>query len=259
MKANQAEKINVRGIDFFNVTLDEAVDIAKSFIESPVNKTPSVIYTPNSEIVQKCIDNKKNSDNKLFEIINSASMVIPDGAGVVLASKILGTPLKQKVAGIDLAYRLIQYLDDTGGKLFLLGAREEVVKTAKENLNKKHKNLNVFINNGFFNKEADSEENKTVVEKINQAEPDVVFVCLGMPWQEPWIYENKSKLNAKLLIGLGGTIDDIAGVVKRAPKILIKLNLEWFYRLIKNPSRLKRMMRLPRFVFGTMFLSKKEL
>ena len=254
------QTINVRGIDFANVTLDEAVDTAKNFIESP-NKIPSVIFTPNSEIVQECIDDKKaekDSDVNLFEIVNSASMIVPDGAGVVLASKILGTPLRQKVAGIDLAYRLIQYLDDTGKSLFLLGATEEIVRMAQEKLNEQYKNLTVYINNGFFDKKSGSEENRAVIEKINQAAPDVIFVCFGLRKQEVWIFENRSKLNAKLLIGLGGTIDDIAGVVKRAPKIFIKLNLEWFYRLIKDPSRIGRMMRLPKFIFGTWFYSLRK-
>lgn len=258
----EPEKINIRGIDFFNITFDEGLDIAKSFIEplESSDKTPRVIYTPNSEKVQECIDDEKNGGKlKLLEIFNSASMIIPDGAGVVLASKILRTPLKQKVAGIDLAYALIKYLDDTGGRLFLLGAKEEVVNMAREKLNEKYKNLAVFTHNGYFNKKSGSEENNAVVETINASVPDIVFVCFAGLTQETWIYENKDKLNTKLLIGLGGTIDDIAGVVKRAPNMMIKLNLEWLYRLIKNPSRLGRMMRLPKFIFGTMFMRKNKI
>ena len=244
------EKINIRGVDFANVTMDEAMQIAKSFIAE--NNKTHAIYTPNAEITQDCISDKTK---KLYEIINSADMVIPDGAGVVLASKIIKKPLKQKVAGIELAYNLLPYLDETGGTLFLLGAKEEIVEKAVSNLNEKYKGMKVFYNNGYFNKQ--NEENAAVIEKINAANPDVVFVCFGAPSQEKWIFENKNTLNAKLLIGLGGTIDDIAGVVKRAPKIFIKLNLEWFYRLLQHPSRIGRYMKLPKFIFGTMFAKKK--
>jgi len=248
------EKINIRGADFANVTMDEAVEIAKSFIAE--NKVHA-IYTPNAEIMQKCIEDKTGG---LFEIINSADMIIPDGAGVVLAAKMLKTPLKQKVAGIELAYNLINYLDETGGTLFLLGAKEEIVEKAVSNLNEKHKNLRVFYHHGYFDQSGNKnpEENIKVIEKINASDPDVVFVCFSLINQEKWIYQNKNKINAGLLIGLGGTIDDIAGIVKRAPKIMIKLNLEWFYRLIKHPSRIGRMMKLPKFIFGTMFSKKRR-
>ena len=245
------EKINIRGANFANVTMDEAVEIAKSFIAE--NKVHA-IYTPNAEIMQKCIEDKTGG---LFEVINSADMIIPDGAGVVLAAKILKTPLKQKVAGIELAYNLIKYLDETGGTLFLLGSKEETVEKAAVNLNEKYKNLKVFYHHGYFDRN-NPEENQKVLEKINASEPDVVFVCFGAPTAEKWIYENRAEFNRGLFIGVGGTIDVIAGVKKYAPKIFIKLNLEWFYYLIRHPSRIKRMMKLPKFVFGTMFAKKKK-
>jgi len=244
-------KINIRGADFANVTMGEAVEAAKSFIAE--NKVRA-IYTPNAEIMQKCIEDKTGG---LFEVINSADMLIPDGAGVVLASKMLKTPLKQKVAGIDLAYNLINYLDETGGTLFLLGARPEIVEKAAGNLNAKHPNLKVFYHHGYFVR-SNPEENQEVIEKINASNPDVVFVCFSLLAAEKWIFDHKSQLSNGVFIGLGGTIDDIAGVVKRAPKIMIKLNLEWLYRLVKDPKRIGRMMKLPKFVFGTMFAKKNK-
>ena len=246
------EKINIRGIDFANVTMDETMETAKSFIAG--NKT-RVIYTPNAEIAQVCIDDKTG---EMFDIINSADMIIPDGAGVVLASRILKTPLKEKVAGIDLAYNIIDYLDQIGGTLFLLGAKREIVEKAAGNLREKHKSLRVFYNDGYFNKAKGNEENQKVLDKINDSKADVIFVCFSLLAAEKWIFENKDKLNKGVLIGLGGTIDNISGVSnKRAPKIFIKLNLEWFYRLIKEPRRFKRMMKLPKFVFGTYFNKNK--
>ncbi|MCL2776241.1 MAG: WecB/TagA/CpsF family glycosyltransferase [Oscillospiraceae bacterium] len=245
-------KVNVRGVNFSNVTMDETVDIAKKFICSA---GVHVIYTPNAEIVQDCIDDKTGD---LFKIINSADMVIPDGAGVVLVSKILKIPLKQKVAGIELAYRLLDYLNEAGGILFLLGSTQENVELAAKNINERYGNIKVFFNNGYFTKEKDSEENNSVIQKINGCAPDVIFVCFGAPPSEKWICANKDKLNAKLLIGLGGTIDVIAGVKKYAPQIFIKLNLEWLYYYIKYPARRKRFKALPKFVFGSMFAKKKN-
>jgi len=237
------------------VTADEASETAKEFIRGINTK---VIYTPNAETVQSCID---DNTGELFKIINSADMIIPDGAGVVLASKILKTPLKQKVGGTELARNyIIPYLDETGGTLFLLGSKEENAEKAAANLTAQYKNLKVFYNNGYFDISGvkNPEENIEVTKKINASNPDVVFVCFGAPKQEKWIFENKDKLNAKLLIGLGGTIDVIAGVKKYAPEIFIKLNLEWFYYLLKSPSRIGRYMALPKFVFGTFFAKRKK-
>jgi N-acetylglucosaminyldiphosphoundecaprenol N-acetyl-beta-D-mannosaminyltransferase len=247
------QKINIRGVDFVNVDMKEALDFAKNNI---IDKNRIVIHTPNAEITQTCIDDKSGG---LFNIINSADMTIPDGAGVVLASRILKTPLKEKVAGIDLAYHIIDYLDDIGGSLFLLGAKRDVVEKAASNLREKHKSLRVFYNDGFFNRD-NYEENQIVVDKINDSKADAVFVCLGALnlRQEKWIFDNKSKINKGVLIGLGGTIDTISGLSnKRAPKIFIKLNLEWFYRLMMNPTRIRRFMKLPKFVFGTYFYKNK--
>ena len=251
------EKINIRGVDFANVTMDETVEIAKSFINDAENKT-HVIYTPNAEITQSCIDDKTGA---LFEIINSADMVIPDGSGIVLASKILKTPLKQKVGGYDFGCNnLIPYLDEIGGTLFLLGSQEETVKKAAANLNEQYKNLKVFEHHGYFDftETKNQEDNQKVIDKINESQADVVFVCFGGPASEKWIYKNKSKINKGILIALGGTVDVIAGVKKYAPKFFIKLNLEWLYYYIKYPVRRKRFKALPRFVFGTMFARKNK-
>ena len=97
------------------------------------------------------------------------------------------------------------------------------------------------------------EETPAIVDEINRSGADILFVCLGAPKQEKWIYENREKLSCSLALGLGGSLDVYAGTVKRAPDLFIKLNLEWFYRLIKQPSRIGRMMNLPRFLFGTLF------
>lgn len=244
-------KINIRGVMFDNVTMDEALEKAVGFINGA---KASVVFTPNSEIVQLCIE-----EEKMREIINSADMVIPDGAGVLLASKILKTPLKEKVAGIELAQKIIEYCAESGKKLFFLGSKPQTVdengnvvtSTADEaakKLKEKFPSLNVCgTADGYFK----DEESDKIIEKINACDADVVFVCLGCPRQEKWIYRFKDETNAKLLLGLGGSLDVFAGRVKRAPDAFVKLNLEWFYRLLKQPQRLGRMMKIPKFLFQT--------
>ncbi|MBQ9941135.1 MAG: WecB/TagA/CpsF family glycosyltransferase [Clostridia bacterium] len=251
-------KINIRGVFFDNVNMSEALEKSILLTES---EGASVIFTPNSEIVQLCIE-----QSDFCNVINSADMVIPDGAGVLLASKILKTPLKEKVAGVELAQNIIEYCCKSGKKLFLLGSKPETVDengkivlstadAAAEKLKQKYPGLNICgTSDGYFK----DNESDAVIEKINSSGADIVFVCLGCPRQEKWIYEFKDRTTASLLIGLGGSLDVFAGRVKRAPDVFVKLNLEWFYRLLKQPQRLGRMMKIPKFLAQTFFNRKKE-
>ncbi len=245
-------KITVRGINFDNVTPTEAVEICENFVK---NSIQAAVFTPNAEIVQMALKNKN-----FQEIINSAEFIVPDGAGVVLASKILKKKLKSKVAGVELAENLVARSDKSGIKFFFYGSSPDagngksVAETAKEKLIEKYPYAEIVGTSDGYIK---PEETDALIEKINSSGADAVFVCLGVPKQEYWIYENRHKLSAKLIIGLGGSLDVFAGVVKRAPKIFIKLNLEWFYRLIKEPKRIGRMMNIPKFLISTIF-SKKE-
>lgn len=245
------DKINIRGVMFDNVNMDEALAKAVGFINSP---GASAIFTPNSEIVQMCVEH-----NEMRGIINSADMIIPDGAGVVLASRVLKTPLKEKVAGCELAEKIVAYCSKNNIKMFFLGSKPRsvdengntVTSTAEEaaiKLKEKYPGLNLCgFSDGYFK----DEESDKVIELINSSGADVVYVCLGSPRQEKWIYKFKDKTCAKLMIGLGGSLDVYAGRVKRAPDVFVKLNLEWFYRLVKQPRRLGRMMKIPKFLFQT--------
>ena len=237
-------KINIRGVYFNNVTFDEAVGTLITRLD---NGEQTALYTPNSEIVQACIESPE-----LFDIINSAEMIVPDGIGVVKAGRILGTPFKGgKVAGIEVGEAVLSRVAGTEHKVFLLGGKPGIAEAAQEKLNEKYPGITfVGTNDGYFKKEGD--ENDAVVAKINESGADILFVCLGAPAQEKWIYNNRAFLTSvKLMMGLGGSLDGYAGTVKRAPKIFIKLGLEWFYRLLKEPKRIGRMMKLPKFYFGT--------
>lgn len=230
-------KQDVLGLQFDNVTMDEAVARAEELLEAP---GASIVVTPNAEIGYEALH-----DAQFRALLNGADLVLPDGAGVVLAAKLRKTPLKQKVAGVDFADRLLSILEKTGGGLFLLGSKPGVAELAAQKMTEKHPKLYICgMNDGYFKDEA------PVIEKINAAKPDVLFVCLGAPKQERFMHDHRAELNVRLMIGLGGSLDGFAGTVRRAPKWMIRLQLEWLYRLLREPSRIGRMMRLPKFVFA---------
>ncbi len=250
-KMQNFEKVNIRGVYFDNLTKEEAANRLIELLNRPGTDS---VYTPNPEIVQACIE-----DNSLYGVINSASLVIPDGIGIIYASKILKTPLKEKIPGIELAQSLIEHISKTHEPIYLLGSApasgtsEAVCDIAAKKLSAKYPGLVVCgTHDGYF-KDCDSEK---IIEDINNSGAKVLFVCLGAPKQEKWIYENRDKLSASLVMGLGGSLDVFAGTVKRAPNFFVKLNLEWFYRLVKQPQRFGRMLKLPKFLFGTI-ISKK--
>ena len=245
-------KINIRGVYFNNVTFDEAVDTLITRLD---NGEQTALYTPNSEIVQACIESPE-----LFDIINSAEMIVPDGIGVIKAGRILGTPFKGgKVAGIEVGDAILSRVVGTEHTAFLLGGKPGVAETAREKIAEKYPGIKIVgVNDGYFKKEGD--ENAAVIEKINESGADVLFVCLGAPMQEKWIYNNRASMpSVMLMMGLGGSLDGYAGIAKRAPKIFIDLGLEWFYRLIKEPKRIGRMMSLPKFYFGTWKYKMKKM
>lgn len=237
-------KVNVRGLYFDNLTMSETLETLTSRLDAGKQ---TALFTPNAEIVQACVD-----DPSLFPVIGSADVLIPDGIGVVKAAKILGTPLKEKVAGVVVGEKMAEILSTKAGhSLFLLGGKPGVAEIADGKLTEKYPGLQIAgVHDGYFAKEGP--ENDAVLEEIRSSGADVLYVCLGAPTQEKWIWANRAALpSVKLLAGLGGSVDIYAGTARRAPKIFIKLGLEWFYRLCREPKRIGRMMNLPKFYFGT--------
>ena len=228
-------KIDVMGVGFDNLTKQEFTEQARQMLN---NKTKGYCVTPNAEILYESIQ-----DEAFRDLLNGAALVLPDGAGVVLGAKILGTPLKEKVAGIEFGEQICALLAERGGRLYLLGSKPGIAEEAGRRLAEKYPGLVICgTADGYFKDEQD------VIAKINQAQPDAVFVCLGAPKQEKFIKTHFDELDATLMLGLGGSLDGYAGAVQRAPKWMIDLSLEWLYRLLKEPKRLGRMMRLPKFV-----------
>lgn len=239
-----SDKINIRGVLFDNTTL---VDATAQVADHLANGDGLFsVFTPNSEIVQLCIEH-----HEYYDLINSASLIIPDGIGVIKASKILRTPLKEKVAGVELGEATLKHCAEHGIGVFFLGAKPGVANDAAKVMQEKYPGLPVLgTHDGYFKKTG--EENDAVISEIVASQAKVLFVCLGVPAQEKWIYENRDRLiGVKVALALGGSLDVYSGNVKRAPKLFIRLGLEWFYRLLKEPKRIGRMMKLPKFYFGT--------
>ena len=236
------EKVTLRGVNFTPGSLEEISDFIMQGIK---DGRQTAVFTPNSEIVQLCIDNPS-----LYDVINSADIIIPDGIGIIKAAKILKLPITERVPGIELGERLLS-LADSASPVFFLGGKPGVAEAAAEKMTEKYKGLSICgTHDGYFQKSG--EENDAVIKKINDSGARILFVCLGAPAQENWIHDNHEKLpGVKALLGLGGSLDVFSGNTERAPEFFCKAGLEWLYRLMKEPSRIGRMMKLPKFYFGT--------
>lgn len=181
-------------------------------------------------------------DEKFASILRSAHIVTPDGMGVVLGAKILGIPLKGRVAGIDIVNALFPIAERKGWKFFFLGGKEGVAEEAKEKVNGLYPKLQIVgYHHGYFKDE------EKIVKMIKDSGADILLVGMGIPLQEKFIWRNKDKLGVKVAIGVGGTLDVLSGRVKRAPRLLRRLGLEWLYRLICQPSKIEKVARLPYF------------
>lgn len=229
--------VNIAGINIDDITMEQAVERIYEFIESDQNHS---IYTPNAEIMMDGIANKE-----LKEILNTADMLVADGAGVVLASKILGKSVAEKVSGFDLAKNLLIASSKRPIKFFLFGAKPGIPERANANVICDYPGAKIVgTRNGYFSQEDEND----IINQINASGADVLFVCLGAPKQEQWIHRHKDQLKVKVCMGLGGTIDILAENVKLAPDFFRNHGLEWLYRLYKEPWRFKRMLRLPKFI-----------
>ena len=228
-------KTDILGIQFDNLTREEAKEAGAVLLRSPEFH---YAVTPNPEFILAA-----DKDLEFQKILNQADLVLPDGIGVVYSAKILGTPLKGRVAGFDFACDMLDVLNEMGGRLYLLGAKPGVAEEAGRRILESHPNIVLCgVHDGYF------KDSDPVAREVAQAQPDLLFVCLGAPKQEKWMAANGEATGAALLCGLGGSLDVFAGVVARAPKFWSDHGLEWFYRLCKEPRRIGRMMKLPLFL-----------
>jgi len=229
--------MEILGVRIDEVTMDEAVKRSESFLGE---EKMHMIFTPNPEMVMVAKD-----DDEFREILNSSDMNIPDGNGIVWASRKLKTPLSERVAGFDFIHKIFEFGKNRPVSFYFLGSKPGVAEKAAEKIVEKFEGVSIVgTHDGYFS----MEEEKEIIRKINKANPDVLLVALGAPKQERFIYKYKDKLKCRIAIGVGGCFDVISGNVKRAPKLFIKLKLEWLYRGLTDWKRLKRLMAIPKFM-----------
>ena len=242
--------IKILGVRINNIDMDEAMaKIGGYFASDELN----YIYTPNPEIVMRA-----GRDEEFKKIINSASLNLCDGIGLMIASKLKKKPLKSRVTGYDTSIKILELMNEKHLSLFLLGAKPGIAEKAIEKINNDYPNIVIAgFNNGYFNGShnghASCDEEETLIEKINDSKADAIFVGMGAGYQEKFIYYNKDKLKIKLAIANGGVIDVLAGNVKIAPAFIRKIGMEWLYRLIKEPKRFKRQLDIPKFLMKIIF------
>lgn len=226
-------------VQFTNTTMDELVDYLSLRIDE-MKRT--FVVTANPEIVMYA-----KQDPVFRDIVKRADVVTPDGIGIIIAGKLLKMPLKERVTGYDLLHRLLSASEKKDYRIYFLGASAETIENAVEKARALYPNAQIVgYHDGYFSDE------EAVVSDLKRLAPDIVFVGLGSPKQEKWINDHLSDFQQGLFIGVGGCFDVLAGNIKRAPIVWQKLNIEWLYRLIQEPSRWKRMMALPAFLIDVL-------
>ncbi len=235
-------KIDILGVQFDNVSKK---DLCRIYADMLNGKSSGYVVTPNPEIIEYSLQDKEYRG-----VLNRASLSLADGIGVIYASRYLGTPICERIPGIEAGEKMLCLLNKRKKEsIFFLGAEKGVAEKAAKKLSEKYKNLIVSgVRDGFFK----YEENDDVIGDINKSGAEVLFVCMGYPRQEKWISENLGRLhNIKVAFALGGSLDVYSGNVKRAPCPIRAAGFEWLWRICTIPGHLKRMSILPLFVRHT--------
>lgn len=242
MSLKQAE---ILGVNVNSLTMVQAVEKVQQFIDERKN---ALVATANAEMLMRA-----TQDEELKHILNSADLVVPDGAGTVWAANYLGVEMPERVAGYDLAQELMREAPGREDRIYFFGSAPGVAESAREKAMELYPGIKIVgTRNGFFS-EADEPE---IIAEIKAARPDILLVALGVPKQEKWLYKYRQELQVPVAIGVGGTLDVMAGVMQRAPLWMQKAKLEWLFRGLKQPSRAGRLLALPKFVMKVM-ASKK--
>lgn len=242
-------KCKILGVNIDTYSFNESLEICKGYLKSIKSH---MIFTPNPENIIIANDNLE-----FMKILNAGDLVIPDGIGIVLASKLYKNKIKERVTGYDLSLALLNYIKDTDFTVYFFGSAVKVAERAKANMEAEFKGLNVVGYHDGIDFEKKSQE---IIDDINTKRPDMVFVGLGMINQETWIYKNAKHLNTKLLIGFGGVLDHFAGDINRAPTIYQRSGLEWLYRRVtlKRKDRQKALNKFIIEVFKEKFSKNKD-
>jgi N-acetylglucosaminyldiphosphoundecaprenol N-acetyl-beta-D-mannosaminyltransferase len=228
------DRVDILGVPIDRVNMADAVRRIRRFM---VEDRPHMIVTADSAGVVIA-----QHDPELLSIMRAADLITPDSAGILLAAKLLGNPLKERVCGIDLAQKLCEVCAETELSVFLLGAAPGVADAAATNLVGKYPGLRIAgTRDGFFT------DDKAVVEMVHASGAAVLFAAMGIPKQEKWVSAHLRELGVRVAIGLGGSFDVFSGNVQRAPAWMRNHGLEWLHRLVSNPKKITKVAHLPRF------------
>jgi len=232
------ETICVLGVRVDDLTMAHTLSILERYV---AEKRPHQIVTVNPEFVMKA-----RQDATFRQVLNEADLALPDGSGLLWAARMMGHPLRERVCGSDVVPQVARLAASRGYRLFLLGAAPGVAEQAAELLTRDNPGLRIV---GTYAGSPAPEEEDTIVSKVTAAAPDFLFVAYGAPRQDIWIRRNLARLNVPVCVGIGGTLDFVAGVAKRAPRWMRQVGLEWLHRLIHQPWRWRRMLVLPKFAW----------
>ncbi len=237
----------VMDVDIAAVTMKEAIALVERMTETG---RPHLIATANAEMLMIA---KKNS--KLRHVLNQCDLVVPDGAGILWAGEQIGTPFPERVTGADLAEELLLLSPKKKWPVYFLGGAPGVAEKAAKCFSEKHESLIMAgVHDGYF----DEEEEKKIIRDIRESGTKLLFVGMGVPKQETWLYDHKDELGPVVAMGVGGVFDIMAGNLKRAPLWMQKNRLEWAYRLFLQPSRIGRMMALPKYMLAVKAWNKQR-
>lgn len=243
----QRNIIKILGVSIDNVTLEETGIYTKQLIEES-NKSCRLVVAPNTEFIMLA-----QKDEEFFNVLKSASFATPDSVGVMIGGKLQKKKFKERIPGQAYFRNTLKVGEKEGWTFYFLGGEKGIAEKAKEKVMQDYPNLKVVgCHEGYFEEESEEE----VINQINALKPNVLFVAMGAPIQEKWIYKNKDKLCVDIATGQGGTFDYEAGKIKRAPKFFQKMGIEWLWRLVKEPKRIVRMMALPKYLI--IILLKKD-
>lgn len=246
---NVEKYARVMGIDFPKITLDQTIEILSNVIEKNRSQVFHVI-TVNPEITMAC-----QKDKALRSIVDEAGLITADGIGIVMVSRLKGGNLPERVTGYDTLLKLLDIGNQKKWSFYFLGADPETNEKVCEVIHEKYPDVIILgRHHGYFKQN----EEDAIVAEIGLMKPDILVVALGAPYAEKWIYKHKSQLAAKIAIGVGGSLDVISGKVKETPEIWRKLNIEWLFRLINQPSRWRRQLILPRFALRALLYRERK-
>ena len=232
-----AERVNILGVDVDAVTMAEAVDVVRRAMDT---RAGIMVATANAEMLMRA-----THDEELRRILNASALVVPDGAGTVWAARHLGHAMPERVAGYDLAQELLRCAPAEGRRVYFFGSAPGVAEKAKAKAEQLYPGIEIVgVRNGFFS----PADNAAIIAEIRAARPDLLLVALGVPKQEKWIAAHLAELDVPVAIGVGGTLDVMAGVMKRAPYWMQRAKLEWLFRGLMQPKRAGRLLALPKFV-----------